>query len=335
MHVGRATGGVRARQFAAALLAAVALGGGPVAARAGELVLATARTSLSLPIRVAESQGFFAAEGVAVHTVECIGGQRCLRQVFEGVAELATSSDLPVMFNSFTRDDYAVVATFVTAANDLKLVARRSAGISAAAQLSGKRVGTVKGSSSQYFLDTFLLFNDVDPQSVKIVGLTPEQMAAALEKRDVDALAVWEPDGWLAVHAVGADAIVLPSPRIYTESFNLVASRRVLAERADDVVRVLRALARAQRFIAERPRDAQAELKQRLGLDQAFVDWVWKDLDYRLGLDQSLITTLEAEARWALREGHVPAGLRVPNFLRYVDPGPLRKALPDNATILR
>lgn len=335
MHIGDATGGVLARRFAAALLAGVALAGGAAAARAAELVLATARTTLSLPIHVADAQGFFAGEGVAVRVAECIGGQRCLRQLFDGAAALATASDLPVMFNSFSRDDYAIVATFVTAANDLKLIARRSAGISAAALLEGKRVGTVKGSSAHYFLDAFLLFNNIDPQAVDIVALAPEAMAGALERREVDALAVWEPDGWLAVRAIGADAVVLPSPRIYTESFNLVAGRRVLAEREDEVVRVLRALARAQRFIAERPRDAQAVLMQRLGLNQAFVDWVWSDLDYRLGLNQSLITTLEAEARWALREGHVPAGQRLPNYLRYVEPGPLRRALPDNATILR
>lgn len=304
-------------------------------ANAADLVLAVSRTSLSLPIYVAEAQGYFVAEGVPLRLDECIGGQRCIRRLFEGSAELATASDLPVMFNSFVRTDYAVVATFVTASNDLKLIARRSAGISTAAHLEGKRVGTVKGASAHYFLDAFLLFNDLDPRRVQVVDLAPENMAAALQDRKVDALAGWEPNGWLAVQAVGVDAVVLPSPRIYTESFNLVATRRVLREREDDMVRILRALARAQRFIAARPRDAQNILKQRLGLDEGFINWVWKDLDYRLGLDQSLITTLEAEARWALREGHVPAGQPVPNYLRFVEPAPLRKAMPGDTPILR
>src|SRR5688572_28475465 len=110
MHIDSATGGSRPWWLGPALCAWLAVAGG--ALHAAELVLATARTTLSLPIRIAESQGFFAAEGVAVRSVECIGGQRCLRQLFEGRAQLATASELPVMFNSFTRDDYAVVATF-------------------------------------------------------------------------------------------------------------------------------------------------------------------------------------------------------------------------------
>jgi ABC-type nitrate/sulfonate/bicarbonate transport system substrate-binding protein len=114
-----------------------------------------------------------------------------------------------------------------------------------------------------------------------------------------------------------------------------VGYRRALADKEDDVVRVLRALAKAQRFITTRPREAKDILKQRLQLDDAFVNWVWKDLDYRLGLDQSLVTTLEAEARWAVREGHVAPGLAIPNYLRFVEPAPLRRALPGEATLLQ
>jgi ABC-type nitrate/sulfonate/bicarbonate transport system substrate-binding protein len=302
-------------------------------AYAADLVAAVSRTALSLPIYVAEDQGYFAAEGVSLRLTECIGGQRCVRRLLDGDVELATASDLPVMFNSFSRSDYAVIATFVTSSNDLKLIARRSAGISVAADLDGKRVGTVKGASAHYFLDAFLLFNNVDPKRIRVVDLAPESTAGALQRREVDALAIWEPNGWLAVQAIGADAIVLPSPRIYTESFNLVTTRRVLADREIELVKVLRALAKAQQFIALRPGEAQKILKHRLGLDDGFVNWAWKDLDYRLGLDQSLITTLEAEARWALREGHVTGGQRVPNYLRFIEPTPLRKAMPGDSPI--
>jgi len=316
-------------------LCAAALLSQACGATAAELTLAVSRTALSLPIFVAEAQGYFAAEGVAPKLAECIGGQRCMKRMFDGGADLATASDLPVMFNSFARSDYAVVASFVSTTNDVKLIARRSAGISAPAHLVRKKVGTVKGASAHYFLDAFLLFHDVDPRLVQMVDMPPEKLAAALKNREVDAIAVWEPNGWLAMQALGSDAVILPSPRIYTETFNLMASRRALAEKADEVVRVLRALARAQRFIATRPREAKDILKQRMQVDEAFVTWVWKDLDYRLGLDQSLITTLEAEARWALREGHVAPGQVIPNYLRFVEPAPLRRALPGEAAILQ
>lgn len=302
---------------------------------AAELVLAVSQTSLSLPLHVAEAQGYFVAEGVAVRTENCIGGQRCIKRLFDGAAQLATASELPVMFHSFERDDYAVVATFVTSVRDVKLIVRRGTGIGAAAQLTGKRIGTVTGTTAHYYLDAFLLFHGVDPKSVTLIALAPEQVPDALAAREVDAVAIWEPYGWLTRKSLGADALVLDNPRIYTPSFNLVADRRTLAAREDDVVRVLRALARAQRFIHEQPRQAQEIMKARLRLDQGFVDAVWPDLEYRLGLDQSLISTLEGEARWALREGHVSAGRKAPNFLHYIEPGPLRRAVPGAVTTLK
>lgn len=300
-----------------------------------ELVLAVSTTPLSLPILVADSQGYFAAEEVSVRTVECIGGQRCLKLLLDGQVQLATATDLPVMFNSFERSDYAILATFVSSVRDLKLVTRKSSGITVAMHLTGKRVATVTGASAHYFLDSYLQFNDVDPKKVVVVALPPEQMARALERKEVDAVAVWEPFAYLTLKALGADGAILPSPNIYTETFNLVADKRTIAAREGDLVKVLRALERGQNFIREQPRQAQAILLQRLKLDQAFVDWAWSDLDYRMSLDQSLVSTLRAEARWALREGHVDAGKRIPNYLDFVHPAPLRRAVPGAVTLVK
>src|SRR5882724_3119361 len=190
-----------------------------------ELVLAVARATMSLPFYIADSQGYFAAEGVNVRTQECTAGQHCLKLLFEGKAQLATAADIPVVFNSFERNDYAILATFVSSSRDVKLVTRKSAGITQAKQLEGKRVAVVKGTSAHYFLDSSLILNDVDVKKVTVVSLQPDQMVAALERQEVDAVAIWEPFAYLAMKALGADGTIFPSPRIYTETFNLIAQR--------------------------------------------------------------------------------------------------------------
>ena len=304
------------------------------ACRSQELVLAVARNAVSMPALVAEDQGYFAAEGVAVRTQECPDGRRCLQLLLDGKAQLATAADLPIVFKSFERTDYAILATFASSGRDVKLVTRKSAGITSARQLEGKRVATISGTSAHFFLDSYLIFNNVDKAKVTVVALMPEQMTAALERREVDAVAVWEPFAYLAMKAMGTDGAILPSPRIYTETFNLVSDRRTIASREGDLVKVLRALERAQQFIRERPKQAQSILLRLFKLDQAFIDWAWNDLDYRMALDQSLVTTLEGEARWAVREGHVSADKRIPNFLDFVYSGPLRKAVPGAVTLV-
>ncbi|MES2889430.1 MAG: ABC transporter substrate-binding protein [Pseudomonadota bacterium] len=298
------------------------------AAQAEPLVLAAVRNPFCLPILVAEVKGFFKAEGADVRILECPVGQQCLQRVFDGSAQLATVSELPVMHHSFERADYAIAATFVTSNQNIQLVGRRSANAFTAGELEGKRVGVLAHSSAHYYLNAYLLFHGVDPARVQMVYLKPDTLASAIAQGEVDALAAFRHQASAAMLALGPDGILLGAPPIYTETFNLVAYRDTLTQRHGDIVKVLRALERAQRFIHEQPKAAKEILQAGVNLNQESADSVLQRYTYRLNLDQSLISTLEGEARWAVREGKVPAGRKVPNYLDYVDERALRAAVP-------
>ena len=297
------------------------------AAWAQPLTMAVSQAPLSLPIYVASEKGFFASEGVDVRLSDCTGGHRCLTQLLDNQAELATAGDLPIVFNAFERTDFAVVATFATASEDAKLVAHARSGISKPAHLVGKRVGVVVGTSSQYFLELYLLTVGIDPRSLTMVSLQPEKMTEAMLAGTVDAIAAWEPHAYRTIRALGSSAVVLPHTSGYILTFNLVVQRRMVGARDADLTRVLRAIERAEQYIQDHPDEAKAILRTRLKLDQGFVDWVWPGVNFRLGLEQSLITTLEGEARWARRAGHVKEA-PAPNFLGLLHTAPLKAVKP-------
>ncbi len=295
---------------------------------ADPLTLAVSRTPLSLPLYVAQHNGYFSAEGLEIKFNECLGGHRCLRQVLDGQADVATVGDLPVVMNSFSNSDYAVIGTFTKSGDDIKLVTNTRAGIKAPAQLAGKRIGASKGTASEYFLELYLLTAGVDPQTLTVVDVQPEDMVQALQSGKVDVISVWQPYGYLALKAMGTGASVLPSGNAYIQNFNLVSHRKLVGSRDDALTKLLRAVERAEHFIHEHPAEAKGILKRRLALEQDFVDTVWPGLRYRLGLDQALLVTMEGEARWARREGHATGPLR-PNFLQLVHSAPLRSVKPD------
>jgi hypothetical protein len=91
---------------------------------------------------------------------------------------------------------------------------------------------------------------------------------------------------------------------------------------------------RAETLIRDDPARAKLILRQRLSTDDDFVRWVWPGLTFRLSLDQSLLKTLESEARWALREGHV-TGRAAPNFLPFLHRAPLMQVRPEAVGISR
>ena len=158
-------------------------------------------------------------------------------------------------------------------------------------------------------------------------------MATALSKGEVDAVAIWDPFGFEIIKSVpGAKS--LPNPGTYTLSFNLIVNRKILGSRDEELPRVLRALLRAEQLISADPGKAQTILRERLKLNQDYVDWVWPNYRYRLSLEQSLLTTLESEARWARREGHVTAG-QSPNYLGFIHADALHKVQPARVSIGR
>jgi NitT/TauT family transport system substrate-binding protein len=292
-------------------------------AHAVPLTLAVSSGPVSLPIYVAQARGFFRDEGLELKLRECASGRECYRWLEDGRVDIATAAELLAATGVATRHDLAIVATISASSYQIKVVARRSAQIVEVPQIRGKRVGTVPGSSAEYFLDNWLVFNDIDPSQVNVVGLPPDKLVPALEARKVDAVAIWEPLASSAALALGGDAITFASPRVYTQHFNLVGARTTLARREDDVVRLLRALVRAQRAIQEQPEAARALLAERLHLAPAIAATMMENQDYRVRLDQSLVTTMQGEARWAARNAGGARGAA--DMLRAIDPTLLRR----------
>jgi NitT/TauT family transport system substrate-binding protein len=322
------SGIARKLALAAAFLASILIGLAATPARAAErLSIMVSHTPLSLPIFIAQDKGYVAAQGLEVTLQPCVGGHRCMRQMLNGEADLATAGDMPITINSFERSDFAVLATMASTGDDMKLVAHDRSGITAPSHLAGKRIGAVIGAASQYFLELYLLTAGIDPRQLSVVGLQPEEMAPALLSGKVDAISIWEPYGYQALKALGPHGVALPNVGAYFQSFNIVCQRRMVGSRDPALVQLLRAVERAERFIQEQPEEAKAVLRARLEMDPAFLDRIWPGLGFRLSLDPSLLATMEAEVRWARREGHVKAG-RLPNLPALLHAAPLRAIKP-------
>ena len=291
-------------------------------AQAAPLTLAVSSGPVSLPIYVAESRGFFKDESLDLRLRECASGRECYQWLADGSVDVATAAELVVATGSTAHRDLQIFATIDASSTQIRLVARRSAKIAEAPQMQGKRIGTVPGSSAQYFLDNWLVFNDIDPDSVTIVALAPDKLVKALEARSVDAIAIWEPFASTAALALGDDAVTFVSPRVYTQHFNLVSAHSTLERRGADIERLLRALVRAQDFIQAEPEAARALLARRLHLQPVLAATVMENQDYRVRLDQSLVTTMQSEARWTSRNGGARGAIDVQ---RAIDRAPLHR----------
>lgn len=302
-------------------------------AQAEPLRIGVSETLLSLPLYVAQSEGFFDKRGVSVEFVNCVGGNRCLRNMLAGDTELSTATELPVVFNSFNHDNFAILASFVSASNDLKLVSRTEENITDPGKLRGKNLGYVKGSASQYVLDLVLVYNGIDPNTVTLRQITPESALNALAKGEVDALCIWEPFVSRIQQQLGAEAQLVPIPKLYTETFNLIAMQSAIQTRPKELERVLLALKDSTQFIQANPDKAKALAAKRLNVPTELIERIFDDYRFRLSLNRSLGRTMEGQARWAIREGHVSTDQPQPNYTRFVFPDFLKAVDPSAVSL--
>lgn len=316
-----------ARRWAAGL--ALALAGLP--ATAAPLVIAVGESSIFAPLQLAAQEGYLAAEGLDVRVIGCVNGRRCLKHLTDGEAQVATAADTPIVFALHAGHRFDIVGTFCTSAQDSMVVGRADRGIQAPADLAGKRLGVVRGTSAHYFANVFMLVNGVPRDSVNLVFLDPNAGPEPLLRGDVDAASLYRPDGPQAARQLAANGRVLQTLQPYNVMMNLVAQPGLSQ---DSLVRLLRAARRGIELLNRQPARAHALLAARWQVDAKTVAERLEGYDYRLQFNQNLLTLLEAESRWAMREGLVdkPA---MPDFLAVMRTEPLQAVAPRAVTLVK
>ena len=112
------------------------------------IILGCETSLVTSPVWIAENKGYFQEEGLNVKIKEFGSGRTALRTMLnEGKLDMVTVAQTPVMFNSFNRNDYAIIAAMVYSDDDVKILARQDKGIRSPSDLRGKKMGVTKGST--------------------------------------------------------------------------------------------------------------------------------------------------------------------------------------------
>jgi ABC-type nitrate/sulfonate/bicarbonate transport system substrate-binding protein len=286
----------------------------------------------SCAVWLAQTRGFFAAEGLQVEVRDFIAGKQGLAEMMAGGLDYTTAADAPIVLALLEQSQIRVVASIATSTDNTSVVARRDRGIRSPSDLQGHRIGIVRGTTSHYFLDSYLEFYGIPLAQVEHVALNPESLVEALAKGEVDAISAWVPISLHAVEQLGDQAVELRSGTMYRWTWNLVARNREVAG-SPVTGALLRALRLASDELLRDPAAAAVELSPRLGMTPARLREEWRRTFFELSLDQSLILNLESQARWAVAAG-VVSQQEPPNFLPAITATPLRSVDPTAVTII-
>lgn len=226
----------------------------------------------------------------------------------EGRADVATHAETQTLRYSVANPDIRIILTVTE--GRYRIIARRSAGISSLADLKGKRIATLATTSAGFFLARMLAQAKLSFADIVPVRISPiEGMAEALARREVDAVAIWEPHGDNATLALGEDQIEFPGDGVYRELFNLNTTAANLADpvKRQRIVAFVRAIINASEAIARDPEPAKKLVAATGGFTANEVSRAWPTLTFTAALPPDLLDTLEAEEQWlAAQDGRAP-----------------------------
>jgi len=285
------------------------------------------------PVWIAENKSYFREQNLVVEIEKFESGRTALRSMLSGERiDMVTAAQTPVVFNSFTRDDFAIVGGMVYSENDVKLLARQDSGISAPADLKGKTVGMTAGSSGHFFLGLFTAYYQMRASDLKTLDMEPTRLTQALIEGQVDAIATWEPHIHKARKTLGNKALLLSSGGMYREDFYFVARKDFIQNRFETLKRFLMAIEKAEEFIRKNKEEAADIVVKRLKMDRETLNATWDSFHFALFLDQPILTSLEDEARWTMRNGLGDAR-EIPNYLEYLHSDALKAVKPEAVQI--
>jgi NitT/TauT family transport system substrate-binding protein len=283
-------------------------------------------------VYVADSQGFFKSRGVDVVMEEHEAGILAVNDLIAGRVDVATASDFVFALRSFKHPDLRIPAT-ICVGSDHGLVVRKDRGITRPQDLKGKRVAVTRGSSTEFFLYNYLIFNRIPAGSVHVVDQTPSEMVKAMADGAIDAALWLPPYTTMMEKQLGAKGAHWPAQSGQDYYFALFTKEAFLKKQPKEMEQFIAALSDAEAFIAKYPDRAQSVLQSSLKVDRETFLATWSRLLFRLQLTQDLIVLMEREAKWAIRNKLVESKT-MPNYLQLFYFQALDKVKPEAVRII-
>ena len=296
--------------------------------------LGVSKSFFSVPIYIAKKQGYFAEEGLDVTITEYSSGKLVTKGLFAGEVDISTVADMPIVFNSFKRQDFCIFSTFTYSYQFVKIIGRKDRGIKTGADLKGKKVGVNLGTSSHFFLGVFLIHNKVPISEVELVNIKTVDMPVALKNNEVDAVSVWQPYSQETHRLLQDNAIELPNSEIYRATFNFAAIKSFAKDHPELLKKFLSAIDKAAGFIKNNKEKSQEIIVESFNVDKEIVRAAWDDFVFDISLDQSLLVSWDEIARWTIKNKFTDSK-KLPNYLDFIYMDALEAISPESITIIR
>ena len=209
---------------------------------ATEVRIALQPSAAFIPLFIARENGWIEEalkeKGVTVVWNDFESGPPMNESLAAGSSDIGTLGDVPTVSGLAAGQDNIIFAAACEAPDSYQMLARSDSDIQGPADLKGKKVGTVVGSTGHVLTEKLLKTAGMELSDVEIVNISMGDAQTVLENKEVDAVAGWEPNNTrlLATGKVksigkGSDCGLLGA--------NTLVARRTFAEGNPEIIQVI------------------------------------------------------------------------------------------------
>lgn len=150
--------------------------------------------TLVTPELIARYQGIYEEYlGCKVNLLQFDSGADVNRAFASGSIDIGAIGSSPAAIGISNNLGYEVIWFEDVIGTAESLVAQKDSGIATVQDLAGKKVATPFASTAHFSLQNALALNDVDPSTVELYDMQPDDIYAAWVRGDIDAAYVWDP----------------------------------------------------------------------------------------------------------------------------------------------
>lgn len=274
---------------------------------------------------IADKLGYFEEEGLKVTNKLMTGPDQNAPLVASGTASICFGSiynNISVAANGIK---VKVLAPLANAAGTQSVIARPGLELTSAKDLEGKKIGMTSGAGVLIAIRNMCEELGIDINKIQFVNLQASEQLSALEKGDIDAMAVWEP--WVGkAQDIGGTLLFsgttsnLPEKQgdVHWIDFYMTvqATESFYNEHPEELKKFLVALKKATDYINANPEKAAEIVATEINIDPEDCLRIMNNNVYSMEFNDQFISGTDTMANFMVDMKNISA---VPDFSGYTD----------------
>lgn len=289
---------------------------------------------LGAQVAIANQYGYFKDQGLTVTVRWTESGADIITFMASGQQNLAAGSIFGQVVMGAQGMPVKTIAALADNAATQGIVLSPGVKLAKPNELEGRKLAHTQGTPPILILTKMSQVYGFDPKKITLVNMNQSEGVVAASKKEVDGLLSWEPNIHRLVGMGGTlyasgttsyvDGTAKPERFLYNNAL-LMASQSWIDTKPNTLKAVLRALATANKLLADDRPKALAALEQQLRIDPEAIKVMADKNIYSLALTDDVGRGITGMSDWGLETKRIqkavtPADVMAPKLLAEVDP---------------